>query len=186
MANWDEKYNTVTYVLGKQPVAWLERHAHLLPDTGRALDVAAGEGRNAVFLASLGLEVDAVDQSAVGLKKAKALATEQGVSIHTVVANLEGYDPGTACYDVVVNFFYLQRSLIPKIKQALKEGGLILFETYTVEHLELPSTRGPRTRAYLLERGELEALFDDFEILHASESKDAQRAVASLVARKPS
>ena len=181
---WDTRYRTDAYVLGKEPVAFLENNVGLLPK-GRALDVAAGEGRNAVFLAEHGFEVDAIDISPVGLAKADALAEERGVKIRTIQANLEEYDLGVEQYDVVANLYYLQRDLTPKIKRALKPGGVVIYETYTLEHLEMNTARGPKKRAYFLQAGELREMFKDFEILHYAETRTDRKAVASLIARKP-
>lgn len=182
-ARWDARFSSVGYVYGKEPVEFLAKNIGLLP-RGKALDLAAGEGRNAVFLAQNGFEVDAVDISAVGLRKAEALAAERGVRIRTVAADLEDYDLGTARYDVVTNLYYLQRSLIPRIKRALKPGGMVVFEMFTVDNLAIPGAHGPKDRAWLLEPGELRRLFDDFEVLRWSETRDDKKAAASLLARK--
>ena len=182
---WDSMYSESGYFMGRKPVPLLVRNLGLLPK-GRALDLAAGEGRHAVFLAQQGFQVDAVDISPVGLRKAEAFAKERGVEINTIVANLEEWDLGVERYEVVANFYYLQRDLTEKIKRALKPGGIVIYETYTVKHLEIPGAGGPSERKYCLEMGELRKMFEDFEILHWSETRDAHRAIASLVARKPS
>jgi SAM-dependent methyltransferase len=182
---WDARYSESGYFMSRKPVLLLVRNVGLLPK-GRALDLAAGEGRNAVFLAQYGFEVDAVDISPVGLRKAEALAAERGVAINTIVANLEEYDLGVERYEVVANFYYLQRDLTEKIKRALKPGGVVIYETFTVRHLEIPGARGPSKREYYLEAGELRKMFRDFEILHYAETRDIGKAFASLIARKPS
>lgn len=183
-ARWDARFSAPAYVYGKEPVEFLAKHVGLLPK-GKALDLAAGEGRNAVFLAQNGFEVDAVDISPVGLKKAEALAAERGVRIRTVVADLEDYDLGTERYDVITNLYYLQRSLIPKIQRSLKPGGVVVFEMFTVDNLGIPGAHGPKDRAWLLEPGELRRLFEGYEVLRWSETKDEKKAAASLLARKP-
>ncbi|MBN0502651.1 class I SAM-dependent methyltransferase, partial [Pseudomonas aeruginosa] len=88
---WDERYAAEEYVYGTEPNAFLKEHAQRL--AGPVLSVAEGEGRNAVFLASLGLEVLGVDGSAVGLAKARRLAEAKGVSIDTLVVDLADYEP---------------------------------------------------------------------------------------------
>lgn len=170
---WDERYAGEEYALGVEPAAFLKENIGKL-GTGRALDIAAGEGRNAVFLAQQGFTVDAVDISPVGLRKAEALAEKRGVEITTIAANLEDYELGVARYELVVNFYYLQRDLSPKIKRALKPGGLVVFETYNINHKGM-------SRDYLLEMGELKEMFAGYEILHYFE----EGAVSSLIARKP-
>ena len=88
---WDERYSSTEYVYGTEPNDFLKVHAGLIAPGGRVLCIAEGEGRNAVYLAGLGFEVLAVDQSAVGLQKAMDLAQKKGVSITTAIASLEDY-----------------------------------------------------------------------------------------------
>lgn len=172
-ARWDQRYAVEEYAFGVEPTAFLKENIGKL-GTGRALDIAAGEGRNAVFLAQHGFTVDAVDISPVGLRKAEALAKKLGVEIKTIEANLEDYELGAARYELVAVFYYLQRDLTPKIKRALKPGGLVVYETHNVDHDSV-------SRKYLLEKGELKKMFEGFEILHYAE----EGAVSSLIARKP-
>ncbi len=181
--DWDEKH--AARGDDSEPAPLLREYAALLPASGRALDIAAGAGRNAVFLAQAGLDVYAFDLSEVGLKKARALAVARGVTIRTIHADLERVSLKQASYDVAINFYYLQRSLIAPMQDALKPGGLVLFETYTVEQLSMPGDRGPRRSEYLLELGELRSMFEGYEILHWLEGVEGTRAIASLVARKP-
>jgi len=162
----------------------LVRMASHLPQSGRALDVAAGAGRNAVFLAERGLEVDAVDSSAEGLRQAAALAAHRGVSICTVLEDLNSFDLGADRYYVIVNFNYLQRDLVPRIARSLRPGGVVFFETFV--RAQAHRAMGPSNPDYLLRRGELESLFAGMEIIHAVESDANGRAVASLIARRRS
>jgi len=124
------------FALGKEPNPFLKKHIHLLPK-GKALDIASGEGRNAVFLAQQGFEVDAVDISGKGLKKAQKLAREQGVKIKTFLVDLDQYQIEKERYDLIANFYYLKRRLIPRIKKGIKKGGRVVFETYLLEHRTL-------------------------------------------------
>ncbi len=181
---WDRKFAGSDFIYGKEPARFVADNVEFLPAKGRALDVAAGEGRNAVFLARFGLEVDAVDISEVGLAKARQLADEAGVSITTVVADLGDYSIPEDRYDVVVVINYLQRDLIDDLRAALRPGGIVIYETYTVAQLDIPGAHHMR-REYLLEPGELRAMFEGFEILEYSETADDRQALASLVARKP-
>jgi 2-polyprenyl-3-methyl-5-hydroxy-6-metoxy-1,4-benzoquinol methylase len=181
---WDRRFASSDYIYGREPAGFLRDNVELLPTSGRALDVAAGEGRNAVFLALLGLEVDAVDISEVGLAKASQLADEAGVALTTIVADLSDYSITPESYDVVVVINYLQRDLIDDLRAALKPGGIVVYETYTVAQLDIPGAHHLR-REYLLEPGELAAFFKGFEVIAYSETADDHQAVASLVARKP-
>jgi 2-polyprenyl-3-methyl-5-hydroxy-6-metoxy-1,4-benzoquinol methylase len=181
---WDSKFAASEYIHGKDPARFLEENVALLPSRARALDVAAGEGRNAVFLARQGLEVDAIDISEVGLEKARRLADEAAVAIDTIFADLTEYALPIEEYDLVVVFNYLERDLIGDIKGALKPGGIVVYETYTVQHLDIPHGHAMK-REYLLEPGELREFFEDFEIIEYRETTAEHRAVASLIARKP-
>lgn len=183
---WDERFKEKDFTFGKEPNPFLKKYIRLLPK-GKALDLASGEGRNAVFLAQKGFEVDAVDLSRVGLKKTKALAKEKGVKIHTLYADLKTYRIEKEKYDLIANFYFLMRSLVPKIKRGLKPGGRVIFETYILEQREIGG-QGPKQARYFLKPNELLWLFKDFRILFYREGifKEGGRkkAVASLIAEK--
>lgn len=181
-AAWDKTYARVGYVFGKEPAEFLAKHIDELPK-GRSLDIAMGEGRNTVYLAKKGFISEGVDISPVGLAKAQKLAAENRVKIITLNADLNKYHIKPDHYDVIINFYYLQRSLIPEIKAGLKKGGMVVFETHTMEQLK-NAKNGGWERDFLLEPGELKRQFADFEILHYSETNDGKNAIASLLARK--
>ena len=109
-ARWNKKYDTEKYIAGRDPIPFLQNHTDLLPK-GKALDLAIGEGRNGVYLATQGFQVTGVDISEVGLKKAQALAAEKGVTLATIVADLEQYDIPPNTFDVIICAYYLQRDL---------------------------------------------------------------------------
>ncbi len=183
---WDERYKSKRFVLGEKANTFLRRQIGLL-QKGRALDVATGEGRNAVFLGLHGFDVDAVDISAVGLSKARRLASTMGVRIHTILADLDTYQIAKESYDFIANFYYLNRRLIPKIKKGLKIGGKVAFETYILEHRAL-SPEAPRNPKYFLKPNELLHLFKGFRILFYREGiyreGGKKKAIASLIAQK--
>lgn len=180
---WDQIYSTRTYVFGKDPSAFLKDHIGKLP-VGKALDIATGEGRNAVFLAKKGFEVDGVDLSEVGLKKTRRLARENHVDVTTIEADLNTYTIKPESYDVILNIDYLQRSLIPQIKRGLRHGGMVVYENYTVKQLENTGGKALQ-RNFLLDEGELPKLFKDFKIIVYRETNDGKDARASLIAQKP-
>ena len=183
---WDTRFGKKEFALGKKPNPFLRKHIRLLPK-GKALDIAAGEGRNAVFLAQNGFEVDAVDISEKGLMKAQKLAREKGVKINTSLIDLDQYPIGEEQYDLIANFYFLKRRLIPRIKRGLKKGGKVIFETYLLEHRTL-GTGGPKQAKYFLKPNELLRLFKDFRILFYREGifreGGREKAVASLIAEK--
>ncbi|MBE7446998.1 MAG: methyltransferase domain-containing protein [Planctomycetia bacterium] len=180
---WNKKYETEAYIFGKEPVEFLKEHVGILPK-GKALEIAMGEGRNAVFLAKNGFEVDGCDISEVAIKKAHALARENDVTVHTFVADMETYPLPKNTYDVVACFYYLQRDLVPRMKDALKPGGMIIYETFTIENLER-GFKGPGNKEYLLKSNELLNLFKDLKIIYYRELVlDNKKAIASLIAKK--
>ena len=183
---WDEKFRGKKYTLGTEVNPFLRKHIRLLP-RGKALDVATGEGKNAVFLARHGFDVEAVDISQKGLRKARRLAREKGVKIKTVLADLDHYPIEKERYDLITEFYFLDRRLIPRIKRGLKKGGRVAFETYLTEQSSL-CREGPRNPKYLLKPNELLTLFKGFRILFYREGifreGGKKKAVASLIAEK--
>jgi len=183
---WNDRFGRKEFAFGKEPNPFLKTHVRLLPK-GKALDIASGEGRNAVFLAQHGFEVDAVDISEKGLKKARKLAREKRVRINTFLIDLDQYQIKKERYDLIANFYFLRRRLILRIKKGLKKGGKVIFETYLLEHRTL-GTGGPKQAKYFLKPNELLGLFKDFRILFYREGifKEGGRkkAVASLIAEK--
>ena len=149
--------------------------------------MATGEGRNAVFLAQHGFEVDAVDISEKGLKKTRKLAREIGVKVNALLVDLDNYQIEKGRYDLIANFYFLKRRLIPEIRKGLKKGGTVIFETYLLEHRTL-AAGGPRQAKYFLKPNELLRLFKNFRILFYREGVfregGRRKAVASLIAEK--
>ena len=183
---WDKRFGRREFAFGKKPNPFLKKHIRLLP-RGKALDMAAGEGRNAVYLAQNGFEVDALDISGKGLKKAQKLARDKGVKINTLLVDLDQYQIKKERYNLIANFYFLKRRLIPRIRKGLKKGGKVIFETYLLEHRKL-GTGGPKQAKYFLKPNELLRLFKNFRILFYREGifKEGGRkkAIASLIAEK--
>ena len=168
----------------ERPSAWLVDNAGLLKRGGRVLDVACGSGRQALWLAAAGFEVTAIDRDAEKIGRLKDTADRLGLSITVGVADLETDPPpslGSQIYDAVVVFNYLHRPLMPAIREAVKTGGRIFYETFTRRQAE----RGrPRNPAFLLEEGELERLMAPFTILRSREGDIDGRFIASVVAER--
>ena len=178
---WNEKYATKKYLFGQEAIPFLQDHVGLLPK-GHVLDLAMGEGRNGIFLATQGFDVTGVDISEEGLKKAQTLAAKHGVTITTVVADLETYKIPANTFDVIICTYYLQRDLFPKIAAALKPGGIALIETYTMDHLQY---RPRFNKAYLLEPNELLTMLPGLRVLRYQEVDTGQAAFVSVLAQKP-
>jgi len=178
---WNKKYETKTYVFGKEPISFLSNNIQLLPK-GRALDLAMGEGRNGVYLAKNGFDVTGIDISEEGLKKANALALEQGVRIATQARDLETIQLPSHSYDVILCAYYLQRDLFPQIIAALKPGGMAMVETYTIDHAKY-RPRFPKN--YLLKTNELLDLFKGLKVIRYQAVDTGQEAYASILVQKP-
>lgn len=166
------------------PSSWLVDNAGLLPQGGRVLDVACGKGRHALWLAARGFNVHAIDRNADAIVEVSEAARRSGVEIATDVIDLETDPPpslGDAIYDVVVVFNYLHRSLMPRLRDAVKPGGVLIYETFTVRQAE----RGhPRNPAFLLKDGELAQLMAPLTIVRSREGEFDGRFVASVVAER--
>ena len=168
--------------------SWLVEHRALLK-TGRALDLAAGQGRNALYLAREGFEVEGWDRDEQGLEALSAKARACGLSIRTRVVDLER-EPSipVETFDLVVVFYYLQRDLIPSIIQSLRPGGIVVYETFLIDnHVRF---NHPRHREFSLEHNELLSLFSKLRILAYREGQDDRTRrqpapfLASLIAER--
>lgn len=168
----------------ERPSAWLVDNAGLLKGGGRVLDVACGSGRHALWLAASGFDVTAIDRDAERIGRLKETAAQLALRITTHVIDLETDPPpslGSQIYGVVVVFNYLHRPLMPALREAVKVGGRIFYETFTRRQAE----RGrPRNPAFLLEEGELERLMAPFTILRSREGDIDGRFIASVVAER--
>jgi len=182
---WNNRYNTGEYLYGKEPLKFLKEKLDILV-RGKALVLAMGEGRNAVFLAGNGFDVDGCDISEKAIEKAKLFARESGVTLNAFVADLEEYKIPVNTYDLITCFYYTQRSLIPQIKDGLKKGGMVMLETYSIDQLKYEKNApGPKNPAYLLKHNELLDSFSDFRILYYREGEIAEnKSVVSLIAQK--
>ena len=182
-ARWNKRYDTKDYIFGEKPHEFLAKNLDLFPK-GKALVLAMGEGQDAVFLAENGFEVEACDVSPKAVQKAEELARQKGVAIKAFEADLERFKLGLEKYDLITCFYYLQRDLIPQIKAALKQDGMVVIETFTVENLRL-GFPGPRRKEFLLKENELSAFFRDLKVIIYRESViDGRKAVASIIAQK--
>ena len=139
-ADWDRRYEGADYVWAIEPNRFVAEQ--VLPLTpGRALDLAAGEGRNAVWLATRGWEATAVDFSAAGLAKAERLATDHGVAVATVVADVHAYELAAGAWDLVV-LSYLQLpteerlAVLRRAAAGVAPGGTLLVVAHDRTNLE--------------------------------------------------
>jgi 2-polyprenyl-3-methyl-5-hydroxy-6-metoxy-1,4-benzoquinol methylase len=176
-ATWDARFDRDDYIFGIAPNVFLASQAHRLRPWQRALCVADGEGRNSVWLAQQGLRVAAFDISAVGMRKAQALATRAGVAVDYEVAGIEDYAWRQAAFDLVVAIFIQfatpaeRARLFVQMVDALVPGGLLLLQGYTPRQ-NLYRTGGPGRDDHLYTPELLRAAFAAHEILELREHDD--------------
>ena len=157
---WNKKYRK------EKPAtepSWAVKQFFSLASGRKALDIAAGNGRNTVFLANHGFIVDAVDISDAGLAQFAGTHSH----INPICADLDSFDIPRNHYDLIVNTKFLNRRLFPYIQEGLVGGGLLIFETF----LELTdkNVQQPHCRDYLLRQNELLHAFIDLKIVYYRE-----------------
>ena len=183
--NWNERYRAGTGE--RQASRVLKENLHLLPENGRALDLACGLGDNAILLAQQGLTVDAWDIADVPIAALQDIALERQLFIQAGVRDVETNPPAPETFDVIVVSYFLDRDIIPSLIQALKPGGLIYYQTFTRQRV---SDRGPQRAEFRLADQELLQLFSELHILFYREEGcvgDVQKGLrdeAMLIGRK--
>jgi SAM-dependent methyltransferase len=187
MSTWDERFREGTYPRDPDPSPVLERYVESFPD-GRALDLATGTGRNAVFLAGEGYEVDALDRSREGLRIARENAVANGVENRTnwIRADATEYEYPESTYDLVTISFYRAVDRFPDVKAALTDGG-ILFVQHHLRSADAPDV-GPSDDRYRFPSNDLlHACLDLTVLFYAEVTEDREdgrtAATAQLVAR---
>jgi tellurite methyltransferase len=176
--HWNRRYEEENRSSFERPRQFLLEHLGRLPDHGLALDAAMGLGGNAGCLLAHGLSVIGVDISDTALHHAKA----RFPTLMAAQADLAQFYLPENTFDVILNFFYLERRIWPAYSLALKPGGILIFETLTEEMLSILPEINPK---YLLSPGELFHAFQDLEVLVYREGwVESVRPVASLVAVK--
>jgi len=196
-AFWNERYAGAELVYGAIPNGFLRGVADRFPKNGRALDIGAGEGRNALFLASFGLDVLAVDQSEVGMQKAQRLAHQRGLALTTQAVDLEDFDAAAGSFDVVSSIFvHLPAALRAKVHRRLqtwlKPGGIFVLEAYAPDQIAR-GTGGPKDPLLLAPldviAGELKGLEFEHQVALVREVTEGQfhtgeASVVQVLARK--
>jgi SAM-dependent methyltransferase len=163
------------------PAAWLVANADMIPTGAEVLDVACGSGRNTMFLAERGCRVHAVDRDAAALEHLGTLARTRGLAVTTECCDLaaSGVSLGVERFDAAIVFNYLHRPLLPAVVNAIRKGGVLIYETFTIAQ----ATRGrPRNPAFLLQPGELFTIVAPMRVARSREGDFDGRFVASIVA----
>jgi SAM-dependent methyltransferase len=177
--HWDERYATEELIWKAEPNRFLVEELDALAP-GRALDVACGEGRNAVWLASKGWRVTGADFSRAGLAKAQRLATDRGVEVTWVEADVVEWQPPTASFDlVVVMYLHLpaeqRRRALAHAAAALAPGGVLLVVGHDTSNL-LKGTGGPQDPAVLFGP---EEIVEDLSGLQIERAEQVKRTVVT-------
>lgn len=160
-SKWDQKYLEAAQQQGTA-VEVLQENLHLLPRDGKALELACGLGTNALLLSAHGLETYAWDISPVAIDRLHELAQEHGLHVRGEARDILQQPPMPDSFDVIVVSYFLDRTLIPHIKNTLRPNGLLFYQTFTRARV---SDAGPQNEAFRLADNELLKLFRDMRIL---------------------
>lgn len=181
MSSWDERFEAGDYPEDPDPSPVLKQYVDSLPD-GRALDLATGTGRNAVFLATEGYEVDAIDRSRPGLETARENARNRGVAdrVDWIQADLEDYTLPADRYDVITISFYRAIDQLTEIKDALRPDGVLFVEHHlrSTDEVEV----GPSGDRYRFAANELLHACLDLTVLYfdaVTEDREDGRTAAT-------
>ncbi len=188
MTDWDERFRTGQYPRNPTPSRMLRRYVEAVP-AGRALDLATGTGRNAVFLAERGYRVDALDSSRVGLETTRERAADRDVAdrLELLQADASSHEFPTDTYDLVTISFYRAIDRFADVKESLRTGGVLFVE----HHLRSsdPTESGPSGDRYRFAANELLRSVLDLTVLNYEErtetrSDGRRAAIARVLARK--
>lgn len=173
--NWEEHYSAADLDLDPAPL--LVEVADMLPP-GRALDLACGPGRNALYLARLGWQVTAVDSSRTAIRVLADRTAGLDIQAHTADLEKHEFAIAPAAYDLILDFFYLQRDLFPSMREGVRPGGTFAGAIHLFDE--------NRDSAFAMRSGELRREFEGWKILFYSESAEPnhQRRSARIIARR--
>ncbi|MBK9361464.1 MAG: class I SAM-dependent methyltransferase [Rubrivivax sp.] len=198
-ATWNRRFEAEGFLFGTEPNGWLREHAGVWSPGSRVLCVADGEGRNSVWLARQGLQVQAFDISPVGVAKARALAARAGVQVDYEVADCDSWAWPEATFDGVAAIFVqfadpaLRTRLFRRMAAALEPGGTLVLQGYTPKQLDY-RTGGPPQVEHLYTEDLLRGAFAALDIvelrsweadLAEGSGHRGRSALIGLVARRP-
>lgn len=176
---WDERYSSDAFAYGEQPNNYLKEQLAKLV-SGKILFPAEGEGRNAVFAATLGWEVSAFDISSEGQKKARQLSEKHNVAVDYKLGELQALGYGEGQFDVIALIYAhfpaaIKSQLHIMLDRYLAEGGIVIFEAFSKKHLEYlaknPNVGGPKDIESLFSIEEIEADFSNYDIIELEEKE---------------
>jgi len=190
---WNERYRAGEHTKTDPDPLLLHLYeefiAPLFPEPGRGLDLAGGAGRHAIWMAKQGWHMTLADLSDEATTVARQNAQAAGVELQTVsepsIDTLVRASASSAAqYDLIMVFQYLDRSLFPAMRAAIRSGGLVLYKTHTIDHLEIGDGKGPKAPEHLLERQELLRVFAGARVLYYNETV-VRRGTQCLLAQIP-
>lgn len=200
MEEYDERYKGAGSIWGNDPSSIVVKASPHFPLASTVLDLGCGEGRNAIYAASQGHRVVAIDSSFEGIKKVKARAKKEGISLISDVIEINEYVSRCPDYDVILGVHILQffseqkiPSIINHIKDKTKPGGINVIASFISKGERHKAFQAKHSR-YVFETGELKSYYDNWEILHYEEYFGAvedhgegphQHLVVELIAQKP-
>ncbi len=182
---WNARYAAESYLYGKEPVLGLRNHVGALRK-GAVLDVAMGEGRNAVFLAQNGFSVQGVDCSSAAIEKAKRLAADRNVEIDAKTQNLDFFLMPLMKFDsILMTYFKPSTRFFSEVRRGLVQGGTFFLEAYTVDqikHSPLPNLEFEEC----FKPGEVLHHLKEFQVLFYKELPDGNAHTVQAIAKKVS
>ena len=181
---WNLRYQPKEFLYGREPMLALK---NLLPElkVGKAIDIGMGEGRNAIYLAQKGFQVDGIDASSVAIERARKLAEEKGVKIEAKVQNLDFFLMPLMKFDsVVIGYFRPQARFFSEVRRGLVPGGTFLLEAYTTEHLRAHGAASGLELEECYKPNEILGYLKEFHILYYRELMDGDAHTVQVLARK--
>ncbi len=180
--HWDERYASAALDMTPSPLVVDFALRVIVPQ--RALDVACGAGRNALYLAILGYSVDAVDISTVALGALEGEARARGLSdrVRSLAVDLDIWRPKPAAYALAVQIAFFDPQSLPSVLAAVKPGGLLILEAFNPRRLETRPTFNP---AHLIGPGVLPAALAGWSIVHHDEAAGERGDRTQIVAQRP-
>jgi 2-polyprenyl-3-methyl-5-hydroxy-6-metoxy-1,4-benzoquinol methylase len=197
--HWNRRFKGPDFLFGTEPNQWLCNHATAFASQGRVLCVADGEGRNSVWLAKQGFQVDAFDIADIAVGKARRFAARAGVTVNYQIADCDSFSWPTASYDGVAAIFVqfadptLRERLFRHMAESLRPGGVMILQGYTPKQLEY-RTGGPSTVSHLYTSSMLREAFPKLEIIELKEYEAelnegnghcGRSALIGMIARRP-
>ncbi len=159
---WDAIYDSKKLSEDFSPAYILKKFHHLLPAQGKSLDLASGFGANALFLAQHNMESHAWDISSIAVEKLKEISNSMNLDINTEVRDVTTSPPEENSFDVIVVSHFLDRQIMPNIISALRENGLLFYQTFTKTRVQ---DIGPSSEKYRLGKNELLDLCKDLDTI---------------------